>query len=105
MTSDSELLELAAKAQGIELKYDKLGELIDYYWNPLVYDGDALRLAVKLRISVHLAETPAGNPECGFAIHKDHGPKWNYISAVDDDPYAATRRAITRAAAEIGKRR
>ena len=56
--NDKELLELAAKAAGIELfswseiangyKTDTPME----YWNPLTDDGDALRLAVKLRIEI-----------------------------------------------------
>lgn len=51
MTTDRELLELAAKAAGYE--YAKHGGYIVVFgipgnWNPLSDDGDALRLAVKL---------------------------------------------------------
>jgi hypothetical protein len=53
-------------------------------WMPLADDGDALRLAVKL--DLFDAATLTYEPE-------------EYRT----DPYAATRRAITRAAAEIGR--
>ena len=65
--NDRELLTLAAKAAGIEIDHwraDKMpvvaelfrGHLANYEdWNPLTDDGDALRLAVKLRLSVILS--------------------------------------------------
>lgn len=95
---DKELLELAAKAAGITYKYysDPEGLIINddqwplVVWNPLTDDGDALRLAVKTGVM----------RGCGF------DDAWNAMFAVGKlptDPYAATRRAITRAAAEIGK--
>ena len=90
--TDRELLELAAKAAGIPLKPD-FAERFDYYmadklmWNPLTDDGDALRLAVRLNIlkNAYL--------ESWIAHEVGKGLDW----------YAATRRAITRAAAEIKK--
>lgn len=94
--SDRELLELAAKAAGLELQTDYSGEIwalaVDDHpeqgvrWNPLADDGDALRLAVKLNID-------HGNP--GMRLSIDWEPS--------ESPYAATRRAIVLAAAEIGK--
>jgi hypothetical protein len=51
-------------------------------WNPLTDDGDALRLAVKLDLSIDDA--------CVI-----------YSDGASDDRYAATRRAIVRAAASI----
>ena len=109
MKTDRELLELAAKAAG--LPYTKPTEDYDgslglevgdnpmrtRSWNPLTDDSDALRLAVKLKIR--------------FEVHL----RWPYVAAFapntigrfeeskDDDPYAATRRAIVRAAAAIGE--
>ena len=86
--TDRELLELAAKAAGLEvvtptmLKYGQ--------WNPLTDDGDALRLAVKL----NLFNTRSKGYEW---------PDAELFARHEDDPYAATRRAIVRAAAEIGK--
>lgn len=85
--NDRELLELAAKAAGIE--WDEF--TLDC-WNPLISDGDALRLAVKLKIGSIWALQQWGNENMDDAD-----------SAYEQDPYAATRRAIVRAAAEIGK--
>lgn len=98
MLTDRELLELAAKAYGIELilwheKYS--GGWLDgcgapsTWWSPLADDGDALRLAVKLRIT----------PNIDSNITDCEGCTESHFS----DPCAATRRAIVRAAAEIGK--
>jgi hypothetical protein len=53
--TDRELLEQAAKAAGAErLKgtYENGWWLDDGWWNPLTDDGDALRLAVKLRMDM-----------------------------------------------------
>ena len=71
-------------------------------WNPLTDDGDALRLAVKIGIRDYFgievqktcAQATCFEPweHCEFEYHGDN-----------QDPYAATRRAIVRAAAEIGK--
>ncbi len=93
--SDRELLELAAKAAGIEGEWSSSGLWHRHtLWNPLTDDGDALRLAVKLRINLDLqyrGMVYATTEE--FDVDAPHGP----------DPLAATRRAITRAAAEIGR--
>lgn len=51
---DRELLELAAKAAGIDYRpqYDLVKTSIGWdTWDPLTDDGDALRLAVKHRLS------------------------------------------------------
>ena len=117
--TDKELLEFAAKAAGIPLKEKRLvwGHRDDprsatgffqltedrrnyvnerAFWNPLTNDGDALRLAVKLRI----CSGPNLNGDRVVAF--GDGPN-NQTEPYGDDPYAATRRAIVRAAAEIGK--
>ena len=88
--NDKELLELAAKAAGIKHKKGDYAEGLDTrngWWNPLTDDGDALRLAVKLGI-LNLDDT---------LFYSDDTIDFQ------DDPYAATRRAIVRAAAEIGR--
>ena len=112
--TDKELLELAAKAAGRKwLSYhhqkglccrdDSYGGLIEYYWNPLTDDGDALRLAVKLSISIS-DDYLYPNGEHVIRVGCSFGDTLYGDSEVcGDDPYAATRRAITRAAAEIGK--
>ncbi len=112
--SDRELLELAAKAAGYALCEwpDEPGKLRAEIepnwrpvWNPLTDDGDALRLAVKLSLTVD--HNPPGEQEC-YVVAKRRGCEgcFSPVSCVEDvygtDPYAATRRAIVRAAAAIG---
>jgi hypothetical protein len=64
-------------------------------WMPLTDDGDALRLAVKLGLTVYQwAE------ECCACNEK--GTVNEGVSFVGSNPIAATRRAIVLAAAEIG---
>jgi hypothetical protein len=101
--TDKELLELAAKAAGYTWKWNADSLLIEdeawHEWNPLTDDSDALRLAVKLQI--HMAKYDNYVSACQL------GPAWGGEVVVWDhkepDPYAATRRAITRAAAAIGE--
>jgi hypothetical protein len=92
--TDKELLELAAKAAGLRLFIWGAKNSENYCiknndgtpgdrWNPLTDDGDALRLALKLM---------------EFEPYKSRG----YLPTITSD-VAATRRAITRAAAAIGK--
>ena len=122
--SDRELLELAAKAAGVFLTPQTMAEVFPGFewnegdwtiftdhgaegtvawkgedgkpagtarkhWNPLTDDGDALRLAVKLSIFD------------STAFH--HYKALSLFGTPEHDPYAATRRAIVRAAAEIGR--
>ena len=108
--TDKELLELAAKAAGSPIsegyfeETDRFsawvymcGDWLDY-WNPLENDTDAFRLMVKTFIEVGYDVTDnevfaGGANELGCEFE-----------SCDTDPYAATRRAIVRAAAEIGKK-
>lgn len=96
--TNKQLLEYAAKAAGIELLFDEDGRSYfrypddRQYWNSLNGDGDALRLAVKLEMELELFGG-CSIALMAFADWVDH----------NNDPYAATRRAITQAAAEIGK--
>jgi hypothetical protein len=104
--TDRELLEAAAKAAGLD--YIKPAEgyngslgleigsnpMRTQSWNPLTSDADALRLAVKLRMNVHL--------DSNMVDVDPDGISW-FSEAYGTDPYAATRRAIVRAAAEIGR--
>lgn len=106
--TDKELLELAAKAAGIEFDFCRpdLGGcqirkgLTSGWWNPLEDDGNALRLAVKLGLSFDRHITGYDEVVCGDFRRT---PLVICPESVNDDPYAATRRAIVRAAAEIGK--
>ena len=101
MATDRELLELAAKAAGIDFEDWPHTSVpgTNRPWNPLTDDGDAFRLAVKLAISPGRA-TMDGAIEFVTVGYGDGDEIWVQI---DGDPYAATRRAIVRAAAEIGK--
>jgi hypothetical protein len=121
--TDRELLELAAKAAGF-VSYDHENSLATdmwskgYRWNPLTDDGDALRLAVKLGIGFWVGsfivycswytegETWYTEGETWYTEGENpftEGMAQLAEKIVNDDPYAATRRAIVRAAAEIGK--
>ena len=103
--TDRELLELAAKAAGWE-SWDWLeDDALNVYakdgrhdvFEPLTDDGDALRLAVKLWLTVQVDDEDCRTYVVGSTGQcigtEPHG----------DDPDAATRRAIVQAAAEIGR--
>ena len=97
--TDRELLELAAKACGLE---DAKMRIEFNQWNPLNDDGDALRLAVKLDIDFYMGAGDGPEAWAGYYVPGRENKK-HACEPVNDDSYAATRRAITRAAAEIGK--
>lgn len=115
--SDRELLELAAKAAGYEVVRPAdycdgavMLEGIQEPWNPLEYDHDALRLAVRLGISLLPYPVYAENERHSvIAKQRRKGDPLRESNPTEiqelygDDPYAATRRAIVRAAAEIGR--
>lgn len=104
---DRVLLELAAKAAGIEIKTivgDTFWAPDGIVWNPLAEDGDALRLAVMLQITPTQWGSGAGGGCTAETIEID-GEFDEPYNRNNDDPLAATRRAIVRAAAEIGKQR
>lgn len=101
--NDRELLEKAAKAAGIQVRWydgdclrvaDKCNGFAGQ-WNPLTDDGAAFRLAVKLRMDIaSFTESVRANAHDGDDCHEAYGP----------DPCAATRRAIVRAAAEMAEK-
>lgn len=113
--NDKELLELAAKAAGIswDVSRDSItgwmlatlceddesgGQMVeDKSWRPLQDDGDALRLAMQLQMTLELGHKGCivkmwGWPEVSEMCHPDSS----------DNP-ECTRRAIVRAAAQIGE--
>ena len=110
--TDRELLEAAAKAAGhgdvwsldehpdvtyIGPRY--YGGTVRYQvWNPLADDGDALRLACLLRLELEF-----GSDFVNVGRSKGKG-EWNLAQErfIFPASLAATRRAIVRAAAEIG---
>lgn len=115
--NDRELLELAAKAAGIEVEWNDRWNSFNRTsngggvlftsapWDPLVADGDALRLAVKLNLHICIDAESSGaiTVEWGF----DEGGCAQYSVAENSqhepNDCAATRRAIVRAAAAIGE--
>ncbi len=102
-TCDKELLTLAAKAIGFTFEdhydddqYWPWVEETQDFWNPLIDDGDAFRLMVELGLEVRtdgpylIAVTPR------YVDNELYEPR-------GEDPCAATRRGIVKAAAEIGR--
>lgn len=95
---DRELLERAARAAGYgELKTLSDGSIIvnARRWNPLIRDGDAFRLAMHFGMIVNMASPIGETADVKFYDIVVSEP-------VGDGRFAATRRAIVRAAAEIG---
>ena len=103
--TDIELMKLAAKAAG--LPWDKWVDDGNDSWNPLEDDGDALRLAVKLGekfpcFTLGIFNRAAFPHACASVVH-GNGDE-TYVEQDDNaDMAETTRRAIVRAAAEIGK--
>lgn len=110
MNTDRKLLELAAKAAGFDVEWrewitSRMAEfrrikhtkhagfwIEDRQWNPLTDDGDALRLAHKLGMDVDMCA-------CWVAYEgRDEVHTIEFGCTITE-----ARRAITRAAAEIGK--
>jgi len=102
--ADLVLLEQAARAIGavrvevvdgegyINLHFSD-GSVV-HSWNSLMFSGDAFELAVKLNMHV-----------CRFDTMTTAHPllaTWACSERDDGDALAATRRAVTRAAAELG---
>lgn len=121
MKTDRKLLELAALAAGLVYEHpgfayptrfkervatwhpvtsgcDQFEHIPLTVWNPLADDSDALRLAVKLMMSVEISD-----PEDSTYAYAGEAPRVYACEMWRDDKYAATRRAIVCAAAEIGK--
>ena len=112
--SDRELLELAAKAAGITLmpmdvsnvEHPGDDRFIGYmadpdqwprgWFNPLVDDGDAFRLMVDLNLDLTFDII-----EGEVFVCEPFGDYWS--ECLGDNPRAATRRVIVRAAAAIGE--
>lgn len=106
--TDREVLELAAKAAGLTL-YEHVPGLIvtgspetkdvDYErWNPLDIDGDALRLAMALGIDIVWCSSGRV-----ITIASVGDVAIEVVESSRENREENTRRAITRAAAEIGR--
>ena len=113
MTTDRELLELAAKAADIEIDHWLVNPMIDVsvydaseyrMWNPLTDDGDALRLAVKLKIDFYTGDDDGEAAYAGFFdVTINNRQRFAIERFENSDPHIATRRAIVRTAAAIGE--
>jgi hypothetical protein len=108
------MLILAAKAAGYTINRSLMAEReaampnavalalagVCTWWDPLTDSGQALELAVKLHLYLRpmsFLGQDGGSVIAGVA-------DWTGVEEqVNNDPCAATRRAITRAAAEIGR--
>ena len=115
MENDRELLELAAKAAGHQIVGWNEQHGVDVavmkdgsFWQPLLENpitdcmGDALRLAVKLSFC-HTQWFNHDPPDVMIGYKTPDGKGHNWIEDHNGDPEAATRLAITRAAAEVGR--
>jgi hypothetical protein len=106
--NDRTLLEKAARAAGYNFQWEPgllnewpeptvfTPEGFGQYWNALEDDGDALRLSADARMRVEQTETyaVAFSGSCMAEMFSER---------VNGNRYAATRRAIVRAAASLGE--
>lgn len=107
--NDRKLLENAAKAAGYDICAEYFSGLVirDGYknerkWNPLTDDGDALRLAVRIKISVMSFEKSVFAQSCPDSLLSfSDVDAMEMIDGSNDDE--ATRRTIVRTAAAIGE--
>lgn len=102
---DRELLELAAKAAGYKIAWEG-GCVTGWmagggWWNPLTDDGDALRLAAKLRLTLRIEDYGAAARQ--ELAQRETPSAWSACEAhLHGGIESATRLAIVRAAAQIG---
>lgn len=107
--NDREMLVLAAKAAGMKFRvsndwHDK-GRIYadEQTWNPMTDDGDAFRLLCDK--SIRIVESNGGAYRAvQFTVHPETADEAVHEVEIEwPHTPAATRFAITRAAAEIGK--
>lgn len=111
---DCELLKLAAQAAGMRFQRSRLDDPMHadflmngfsprnkgqtaFPWNPLSDDGDALRLATLLGLSIAMDAQWSDGLYVVVTLNNVQGD-----APLTGDRNAAVRRAIVRAAAEIG---
>lgn len=105
MKTDRELLELAGKAADIPARViGAAGGLYNcdergwhHQWNPLDNDGDALRLAGKMRLNIYFGHNGEGPINVG-QFGADGATEWDAGTEQE-----SLRRAIVRSAAAIGE--
>jgi hypothetical protein len=104
MMTDHELLQLSAKAVGFELEYRRGSDAFYYddpdsgreQWQPLSDDGQAVRLAVELQLSI------LWFTNLQYVMVERRGFGENIGWTDEADRAGALRRAITIVAAQIG---
>lgn len=117
--TDKELLELAAKAAGLELdevhlayledentfiRHEPDSDRISGEWNPLTSNSDAFQLMVNLNFCVTQWTSESGyQPHVMVGYKRKQNNGGNIVEDHKNDALSATRRAIVMAAAEIGK--
>lgn len=105
--ADLELMALAARAIGavrvevfegenwVNLHFADRPAV--YNWNPLMHSDDAFNLSVRLKLNIY-------HDSSLVDVHGEVSGRDVYATEeCGQDPDIATRRAVTRAAAEIGK--
>ena len=105
MMNEVKMLERAAKAAHIAIKFDARGAYIyedgvaggSVMWNPLADDGDAFRLMVDMRLLVDVQKGYC----CAMAPDQPSDDFFEAKEMHEGDTRAAMRRAIVRAAAGI----
>ena len=110
-TNDRELLELAAKAGGYRVKFSVTGDpyaqagINTRAWNPLTDDGDSLGLAVDLNIGIRShGHDHWQQPNTSVALYEVGEFGGGRVTVEHGgDSLRATRRAIVRAAAQVGQ--
>lgn len=105
---DRELVELAAKAAGITGTWHRSGYVAYSGWcgsvfDPLNDDGDALRLAVNLGLGVSFGQYAPLDVYSVYISEVEGGETLAIGCITDGDESGVVRRAITLAAAQIGK--
>ncbi len=89
--TDDELLDKAAQAAGMKRR--------SVHWNSLENNGDAFQLAVKLKLSVQFEARKNCEWQYIIWVDSEKNQKGGVFEPYTGDVNAATRRAITRAAA------
>lgn len=122
MSTVRELVELAAEAVGIQGAWQEFvnepGAFIGryaqprdgvtgYYWKPHTDDGDSMRLATDLGMSLKRTRLASANRTAAIAAEiprDDHHPRdISELVEIADDAGAATRMAVLRAAAAVAQ--
>jgi hypothetical protein len=115
--TDQELLELSAKAGGVVLDYtgssdgkplycsrrNALARANGSWFAPLTDDGDALRLLMSIRGELHTVDSLEGSALSQVYVLRQHRIYLEHLEHHGGDACAAARRAIVRAAADLGK--